>query len=195
MLTMRGMINKHNLDPNRSMSCFCGIFWNHRVLSASNPCIYFMFFNSLDYHSPHERGTNKKFWVPMSNPTSDLWIPSSDVLPLSYRDSMVSEVHNKVHIWHTSCIMLGSAMLIASWNASKRGVRRSEVRFLMGTQNFFFVPRSRQHENTSVSISELKTYHISYSIYNHSSCFSDVIFCHILTVSCKQRHPVHIVDT
>ena len=26
--------------------------------------------------------------------------------------------------------------------ASERGIRRSEVRFLMGTQNFFFVPRS-----------------------------------------------------
>ena len=29
-----------------------------------------------------------------------------------------------------------------SGKASEREIRRSEVRFLMGTQNFFFVPRS-----------------------------------------------------
>ena len=31
-----------------------------------------------------------------------------------------------------------------SGRASERGIRRSEVRFQKGTQNFFFVPRSRQ---------------------------------------------------
>ena len=36
--------------------------------------------------------------------------------------------------------------------ASERGIRRSEVRFLMGTQNFFFVPRSWQDEKTSFLI-------------------------------------------
>ena len=30
--------------------------------------------------------------------------------------------------------------------ASECGIRRSEVRFQKGTQNFFFVPRSRQDE-------------------------------------------------
>ena len=34
-----------------------------------------------------------------------------------------------------------------SGRASERGIRRSEVWFLMGTQNFFFVPRSWQDEN------------------------------------------------
>ena len=45
-------------------------------------------------------GTKKKFWVPMRNQNSDFQILHSDALPLSLRDSMVSEVHYKVHIWH-----------------------------------------------------------------------------------------------
>ena len=43
----------------------------------------------------------------MRNRTSDLQIPSSDALPLSHRDSMVSEVYHKVHmtsIQHTARI-------------------------------------------------------------------------------------------
>ena len=42
----------------------------------------------------------KKFWVPTRNQNSDFKILHSDALPLSLRDSMVSEVHYKVHIWH-----------------------------------------------------------------------------------------------
>ena len=41
--------------------------------------------------SCHEHGTEKKFWVPMKNRTSDLWIPLSDALPLSHRDSMMNK--------------------------------------------------------------------------------------------------------
>ena len=33
----------------------------------------------------------------MRNGTSDLWIPLSDVLPLSHRDSAVSEVYYEAH--------------------------------------------------------------------------------------------------
>ena len=44
----------------------------------------------------------------MRNQTSDLWIPRSNALPLSHRDSTVSEVYCEVHI------LLASAMLIAS---------------------------------------------------------------------------------
>ena len=43
----------------------------------------------------------------MRNRTSDLQIPSSDALPLSHGDSMVSEVYHKVHmtsIQHTARI-------------------------------------------------------------------------------------------
>ena len=50
--------------------------------------------------------------VPMRNQTSDLWILCSDTLPLNHRDFMVSKAHFKVQIWHASCIMLGSAMLL-----------------------------------------------------------------------------------
>ena len=40
----------------------------------------------------------ENFWVPMTNRTSDLRIPLSDALPLSHRDSMVSEVSDEVHM-------------------------------------------------------------------------------------------------
>ena len=43
----------------------------------------------------------------MSNRTSDLWIPRSDALPLSHRDSAVSEVYYEVHmtrVLHTARI-------------------------------------------------------------------------------------------
>ena len=48
--------------------------------------------------SCHERGTKKKIWVPMRNQTSDLWIPHSDALLLSHRDSTMREVYYEVHI-------------------------------------------------------------------------------------------------
>ena len=44
----------------------------------------------------------KKFWVPMRNWTSDLWIPCSDALPLSHKDSMVSQVYYEVHM---TCVL------------------------------------------------------------------------------------------
>ena len=50
-----------------------------------------MFFSSC-----HECRTKKKFWVPMRNRTSDLWISHSDALPLSHRDSTVSKVYYEV---------------------------------------------------------------------------------------------------
>ena len=55
----------------------------------------------------------RKFWVLMRNWTSNLQIPCSHVLPLNHRDSMVSKGHYKFHIWHISCTLLGSALLIA----------------------------------------------------------------------------------
>ena len=42
-------------------------------------------------------GQRKKFWVPMRNRTLDLRIPRTDALPLSHRDSTVSEVNYEVH--------------------------------------------------------------------------------------------------
>ena len=64
--------------------------------------------------SCHENGTKKTFWVTIRNRTSDLRIPCSDALPQSRGDSMVSKAYYKVHIWHASCILLRSAMSIAS---------------------------------------------------------------------------------
>ena len=34
----------------------------------------------------------------MRNQTSDLWIPHSDALPLTHRDSAVSEAYYEVHL-------------------------------------------------------------------------------------------------
>ena len=64
--------------------------------------------------SCHELGTKKTFRVPIRNRTSDVRIPCSDALLQSRRDSMVSKAYYKVHIWHTSCILLRSVMSIAS---------------------------------------------------------------------------------
>ena len=53
--------------------------------------------------------------------------------------------------------------------ASDCGIRWCEVRFLMGTPNVFFVPRSWQDENIFFYfLTELKTYRLSYSIYNYN---------------------------
>ena len=86
-------------------------------------------------------GTKKKFWVPISNRTSDLPIPRSDALPLmSHRDY------------------------------GERGIRRSEVRFLMGTQKFSFsLARDKKKNILLYFFTELKTYHISYSNYKHDA--------------------------
>ena len=50
--------------------------------------------------SCHERGTKKTFWVPMRSRTFDQRIPRSDALPLSHRDTTVSEVNYEVHMTH-----------------------------------------------------------------------------------------------
>lgn len=51
--------------------------------------------------------------------------------------------------------------------------RRSEVRFLMGTQNYLLHPRSRQDEKLDIFLyffNELKTHHLSCSIYKTTYC-------------------------
>ena len=54
------------------------------------------------FSSYHERGTKKKFWVPMRNRTSDLRIPRSDALPLSHRlYGELSDVLYQLNAWHT----------------------------------------------------------------------------------------------
>ena len=63
----------------------------------------------------------KKRWVlRMRNQTSDLWIPPSNALPLSHRDSTVSEVFYKVHmtcILHTSRISNVDSVMFVDRNS------------------------------------------------------------------------------
>ena len=46
-----------------------------------------------------------------------------------------------------------------SGRATERGIRRSEVRFLMGSLDFFFVPHTKNI--FPYFFTELKTYHLS----------------------------------
>ena len=69
-------------------------FWNKCVLRK----MFFVFSQAWD---------KEKFWVLMRNRTSDFRIPRSDALPLSHRDSTVSEVYYEVHmtrVLHTAKI-------------------------------------------------------------------------------------------
>ena len=50
-------------------------------------------------------------------------------------------------IWTSYLTSLTVASLWLSGRASERGIRWSEVRFLMGTQNVFLVPRSWQDQS------------------------------------------------
>ena len=50
----------------------------------------------------------KFIWVHMRNRTSDLWIPRSDALPQSHRDSIVSETHYEIRVWHLSIFLYGA---------------------------------------------------------------------------------------
>ena len=71
------------------------------------------------FSSCHERGTKKKFWVPMRNQTSDLRISRSDALPLSHRDSTVSEVYFEVHmtrVLHTARISNVDSVMFVDGN-------------------------------------------------------------------------------
>ena len=96
--------------------------------------------------------------VSMRNRTSDLRIPRSDALPLSHRDSMVSEIYYEfeVHVTrvpHTAKISNVNgvmfvnriAEMVVFYSCHERGIK---IIFL----SFF---------------TELKTYHFSYSIYKH----------------------------
>lgn len=84
-------------------------------------------------------GQRKKIWVSMRNWTSDLPIPHSNALLLSHRDSTVSEVYHKVHVWHRSCLLMGN-------QKQKAGGLTPH-----GTQNFFFASCSWQNEKITFS--------------------------------------------
>ena len=105
---------------------------------------------------------------PTRNQTSDLWIPLSDALLPSHRGSIVNKTPYEFHIWHASCILLGSSILLVShfvyahlWlggTASKRS-------------EFFFVLHSQQDKQTSFSISlpSSKPKKLSHSNYKNTN--------------------------
>ena len=121
--------------------------------------------------SCYEYGTKKKFWVPMRNWTSDLRILHCDALPLSQNRSQSNL--KTFRIWKSKVWLLWynhgyliCALMLCHWAGIGVWHCRSEVQFLMGTQNFFFVQRLWQDENIFIYFfTELKTYHLSYSFY------------------------------
>ena len=104
-----------------------------------------------------------KFWVPMRKLTSDFRVPRSGVLPMSHRDSVVSKALYVFYLWHTVCILLGSAMSIASC-------------FNNGDSEFFLcltlVTRRKTLMIVLYFLTELKTYHLSSSIYKSRWLFA-----------------------
>ena len=60
-------------------------------------------------------GQREKFRLPIRNQTSDLWIPRSDAVPLSFRELCGVRGHFWIHTWHAFCILLGPAMSKASF--------------------------------------------------------------------------------
>ena len=61
------------------------------------------------FSSYHERGTKKKFRVPVRNRTSEVRMPRTYALLPSNRDSKVSEAYNEVHmtrVLHTAWISI-----------------------------------------------------------------------------------------
>ena len=74
------------------------------------------------FSSCHERGTKKKFRVPMRKRTSDIRIPRSDAIPLSHRDSAMSEVYYEVLIFSLSIrrFVCQSKYFVSSVHRKKR---------------------------------------------------------------------------
>ena len=98
--------------------------------------------------------------------------PRSGGVPLGHWDSTVSEIYHEVYIWHASYILLGSAISIASCFVNKG---RKIVSFELGEEMerdglFFFVPTRDKTKKTIFLyfFTELKTNHLSYSIYKNS---------------------------
>ena len=99
----------------------------------------------------------KKFWVPRRNRTSDLRIPRSDAIPQRpySKQGLLRSSYMKCVLHNASFVMSlpHHGIFVVQCRASKRGIRRSDVRFLKETQNFSFVPRSWHDEKTFFSIS------------------------------------------
>ena len=115
------------------------------------------------FSSCHERGTKKKkkkFWVPIRSQTSDLRIRRSGARKFTISLIYINK-HYALNIADLSSNMSYECRnrLRSPWSlccsvarVSERGIQGSEVRFLIGTQNFFCVPRSWQEEKTPFAI-------------------------------------------
>ena len=108
----------------------------------------------------------------MRNQTSDIQIPDSNALPLSYRDLMVSEVYYKVlmiHVLHTARISnVGSVMFVNKI----REMVSFELGKETGKDNFFlfFLCSTLVTKTKNIFLylfTKLKPYRISYSIFKH----------------------------
>ena len=104
-------------------------------------------------------GQNKKFWVPMRNWTSDLWIPHCDALPLSQNRSRKSESLRfdccdiTMVIWWLSDLC--SDALPLSWNWSVALKVWGSIPH--GNSEFFLCPTLVTRRKTSFSISSLSS--------------------------------------
>ena len=117
-------------------------------------------------------GQNKKFWVPMRNWTSDLWIPHCDALPLSQNRSRESESLRfdcwdiTMGIWWLSDLC--SDALPLSWNWSMESEGPS---FNSSWELRIFSLSNARDKTKNIFLyffTELKTYHLSYFIYKLS---------------------------
>ena len=107
--------------------------------------------------SPHEESKNR---------TSDLRIPRSDALPLSHRDSAVSEVYYEVHmtrVLHTARISNVDSVMFVDRN--KRDGKAEGLRFDSSWDSDFFLCTTLVTRRKNIFLyffTELKIYHHSY---------------------------------
>ena len=57
----------------------------------------------------------------------------------------ISSMQDACHIWTSLQTLLTVKSIWLNGRASEKGIRSSEVRFLMGTKNIFFVPQSTKN--------------------------------------------------
>ena len=144
-------IKRLSWDSPRSPWGLCG-----SVAKASKPGIRrsevrFLMRTQDFFFVPRSWQDEKKFFsIPL--PSSKLTISLISIYKQYTID--IADPSNILDACHTNFVINLSLTVESLWlsgRASERGIRRSEVRFLMGTQNFFSVPRSWQDEQKSFS--------------------------------------------
>ena len=99
----------------------------------------------VSFELGHERGTRKKIFL--------YFLTELKTNHLSYsnykHDAInIADPSSRQNASYMNFVMTSLTIesLWVSGRASERGIRQSEVQFLMGTQNFLLVPRSLQDE-------------------------------------------------